>query len=348
MGSGPKAGPPCAGGSASPAAGRLRRRPPGRQMTSNFPYDDTVSEAPRSGSRWATCASTEGRGVARLGDQRGFTLLEIAIVMVIIGLLTGGGVSLMKVLTERKARTETLEYLQQGRTALVSFAVSRGRLPWADSDGDGVENSGVTQGGLPFLTLQMAPTDAYRRVLAYEFNPNLSANRFASCSALRAGLGVRPSVVDGDGAGAAFAVAAVLVSAGPMDADGSGDVLDALAAGPHQGNNATGTPNYLRHPPVAAFDDLATYLSGNELFGQLCEFLSLAVNNNSGATVHVRDVSRGSDLGSLANGFSGLYEIASGSRVELRSAAGGGGALVASSPPTPTVLAGRGATLNLP
>ncbi|HWR90943.1 MAG TPA: type II secretion system protein, partial [Desulfobacterales bacterium] len=47
------------------------------------------------------------------GDQRGFTLIEIAVVMVIIGLLAGGGVSLMRMLTERKARNDALAYLKE-------------------------------------------------------------------------------------------------------------------------------------------------------------------------------------------------------------------------------------------
>jgi prepilin-type N-terminal cleavage/methylation domain-containing protein len=283
-----------------------------------------------------------------LGNPKGFTLLEIAIVMVIIGILTGGGISLMKMLTERKARNATVDYLQQVRTALISYAAGNGRLPWADSDNDGSENSSISSGTLPYLTLQLAPADAYKRTLRYEVNANLSVNRSASCSALKSGLSVRPMVVDADGATAAFNVAAVLVSAGPMDADSNGNVFDALAAGTHQGNNISGTPNYLRHPPVAAFDDLTTYIGGNELFTHLCEYLDLAVNNHSGATVYVYDVNQGNDIGSVPDGNSGAYRVISATRVELRSAAAGGGSVVASTPPTPIILAGRGATLDLP
>ena len=283
-----------------------------------------------------------------LWNQRGFTLLEIAVVMIIIGILAGGGVSLMKMLTERKARLATVEYLQQARMGLISFAVNNGRLPWADTDGDGLENNSATGGGLPFLTLRISPADAYKRVLRYAFNANLAANRFASCSALRAGLAAPPMVVDADGTGTAFAIAAVLVSAGPMDADSNGNVFDTLAAGPHQGNNITGNPNYLRHPIVANFDDLAVYISAHELSAELCEYLSLAVNNNSGSMVHLFDVNQGGDIGSVSNGGSSVFNVISGSRLELRSSTGGAGSIVASTPPTPIALAGRGATLNLP
>jgi prepilin-type N-terminal cleavage/methylation domain-containing protein len=285
-----------------------------------------------------------------LNNSKGFTLLEIAIVMVLIGILTGGGISLMKILTERKTRNVSVEYLQQVRSTLISFAENNGRLPWADGDGDGDEDNGTSLGSLPYLTLQIRPVDAYTRVLRYEVNAQLTTNRTTSCTALRAGLARRPAVVDADGATNAFSVAFVLVSAGPMDADGNGNVLDDINSGTHQGNNANGNPNYLRHPPLeGTFDDLTAYLGGNELFAGLCEYLSLAVNNSSGTTVYVYNVNQASDLGAISTGNSGLYSILSGTRVELRSAANGGGSLVSSStPPTPIVLAGQGATINVP
>jgi hypothetical protein len=266
--------------------------------------------------------------------------------------LTGGGVSLMKMLTERKARNETIEYLRQARAGLIGFAAIHGRLPWADGSpagaGDGLEDAGTTNGFLPYQSLQIAPSDAYKRILRYEVNVNLTANRSISCAALKNGLITRPLMVDADGAAAAFNVAAVLASAGVMDASGNNNVLDAITSGTHQGNNASGTPNYLRHPPTQTFDDLTTYIGGTELFGLLCEYLDLAVNNTSGSTVHVRDATRASDLGSVANNASALFPIISGTRIEVRTAANGGGSIVSpSTPPTPVLLAGRGATINL-
>jgi hypothetical protein len=139
-----------------------------------------------------------------------------------------------------------------------------------------------------------------------------------------------------------------MTSAGPMDADGDGNVFDDLAAGTHQGDNTDGTPNYLRHPPVAGFDDLVVYVGVNELYGRLCEYLSLAVNNHSGSTVYVHDANQASDLGSLPTGSASVYSVLSGSRIALCSSPGGCATPVASNPPTPIALAGRGVTLTLP
>jgi prepilin-type N-terminal cleavage/methylation domain-containing protein len=283
-------------------------------------------------------------------NHGGFTLLEIAIVMVIIGILAGGGMSLMKILTERKARNESAEYLQQVRSTLIGYAENNGRLPWADNNADGAEDNGVTLGGLPFQTLQITPVDSYTRVLRYEVNSQLTTSRTVTCAALRAGLSGRPAVVDADGSSASFPVAFVLVSAGSMDADNDGNVLDDINTGTHQGNNASGTPNYLRYPPLTGnFDDLTVYMGGNELSMDLCEYLNLAVNNNSVATVYVYNVNLAGDIGSITAGNSALYTILSGSQIAIYNAPNGTGTIVSpTTPQTPLILAGQDTTINIP
>ena len=210
--------------------------------------------------------------------------MEIAIVMVIIGLLTGAGISMMGMLTERKNRNETIDYLKQVKEALITYADINGRLPWADTDGDGAEDAANASGELPFLTLRVKPVDSNTRVVKYELNSNLGTDRETSCTALDTGLAGVPLVVDADGSTSSFPVAAIIVSAGPMDADGDGDVFDDIASGTHQGDNTNGAPNYIRHPPTDVFDDLVIYIGGYELYsGMECDELDLC--SNSGVTV---------------------------------------------------------------
>jgi prepilin-type N-terminal cleavage/methylation domain-containing protein len=159
-------------------------------------------------------------------NKHGFTLIEIAIVMVIIGLLAGGGVSIMGMLTQRKARNETIDYLKETKEALISYANINGKLPWADTDGDGNQNNNATSGTLPYLDLEVRPSDPYKRVLRYGINSNLGTDRPTTCNALKAGFSSGPRVVDGDGAATSFYIAAILISSGPMDLDSDGDVFD--------------------------------------------------------------------------------------------------------------------------
>jgi len=283
-------------------------------------------------------------------EDKGFTLIEIAIVMVIIGILAGGGVSLMGILSERKIRNESLDYLNEAKTSLINFANINGRLPWADSNGDGNEDPGTPIGTFPFLTLRLSPTDSQKRPLRYELNSSLGTDLSNSCSALLGGLSGSPLMVDADGSPTPFPVAAVLVSAGPKDADGDGNVFDDVTTGTHQGDNRDGNPNYIRYPPVDVFDDLVVYLDEYTLYGEICGKPNLSVSNGTGTNIFVynRKGAMGADIGIVDPGATFSYGIISGSQIELRDTAGGGGSIVASTPVTPVIVAGSGVTLVVP
>lgn len=103
----------------------------------------------------------------------GFTLTELAVVVVVVALLLGG--LLMTLDAQNTARTtaETRQILQNAHDAVVGFAVRYGRLPCpAIAAGGGVESPAtppappaanpctVTKGFLPAATLGIGPTDA--------------------------------------------------------------------------------------------------------------------------------------------------------------------------------------------
>ena len=109
--------------------------------------------------------------VSLSNNKKGFSLIEVAIVMVIMGILAGGGISMMRTLTERKFRNETLDYMKEVKEALITYTDINGALPWADTDNDGTGDSGESEGFLPYLDLGVKPTDSYKHVLKYEINP---------------------------------------------------------------------------------------------------------------------------------------------------------------------------------
>lgn len=61
--------------------------------------------------------------------QRGFSLLELAVAMVVLGLLLGGMLMPLAAQNDLRARQETGKALLEFRDALIGFALVHGRLP---------------------------------------------------------------------------------------------------------------------------------------------------------------------------------------------------------------------------
>lgn len=62
-------------------------------------------------------------------SQHGFTLVEIAVALAIIGFLLGGAVMTLSAQMELRNRVETREVLERARDALIGFAIANGRFP---------------------------------------------------------------------------------------------------------------------------------------------------------------------------------------------------------------------------
>ncbi len=106
------------------------------------------------------------------GRQSGFTLTEIAIVMLVIGLVLVGALGPVNRLFQISQTNANQERLDAARDALLSFAAINGRLPCPDRTGDGVEDrnasgatptlgctGGIYEGFLPWVTLGVQQTD---------------------------------------------------------------------------------------------------------------------------------------------------------------------------------------------
>lgn len=69
--------------------------------------------------------------------QKGFTIIEMAIVMIIIGTIIGFGASLVVSLTARAKRTESKDILKAASESIIGFAAVNARLPiWGDNTPD--------------------------------------------------------------------------------------------------------------------------------------------------------------------------------------------------------------------
>lgn len=116
---------------------------------------------------------------------RGYTLIELAITMIVLGLIAVllwrfGGLA-----SQRIAETESPQQLTAANQALVGFVAANHRLPCPDTSptGDGLEHcGGATTGRLPLVTLGLARADlrqmrygVYRSAVA---NLDTAADRF--------------------------------------------------------------------------------------------------------------------------------------------------------------------------
>lgn len=101
-------------------------------------------------------------------NRSGFTLIEMAIVLVIVGLLLNGGMVILSTQQEVRRIDETMALLSEAREALIGYAIVNGRLPCpASAASNGLENpsgGGVCtnpyNGFLPAVTLGLSGLDA--------------------------------------------------------------------------------------------------------------------------------------------------------------------------------------------
>jgi len=107
---------------------------------------------------------------------KGFTLIEIALALVLIGVLISGGILLYGEQFHGDKINQTQSQLNKIRNIMLTFVQANGYLPCPDTDGDGVENRKTNgacqsrQGRLPGQTLGVKSKDAWGIPLYYRVN----------------------------------------------------------------------------------------------------------------------------------------------------------------------------------
>jgi len=230
--------------------------------------------------------------------QTGFTLTELAIVLVIVGLLIGG--MLMSLSTSRDITNEkeTQKQLASINEALLGFAAAQQRLPCpALAGATGIEspagggpcNANYT-GYLPAITLGIAPTNAQGYAIDAWGNPiryavtNITANGVANAFTTTGGLksawvnnptSITPdlrvcntaaNIAGGDcplSDQLTVSAVAVVFSTG-INGSAAPISADELANGPTSNDRV-----FVNAVPGPTFDDLLIWLSPNVLYNRL-------------------------------------------------------------------------------
>lgn len=209
--------------------------------------------------------------------QRGFSLLEMAVVLVIVGLLLGGSLGAAGALQARQRYAGTEAQLAEIRDALVAFAIAHRRLPCpadpaiADTvAGAGLERvptaagcTGGTSGAVPWATLGVAQTDAWGRRFTYRVSATFA--RQAPAFTL---IDVGDNVVRNGAAVVLCAAApAVIVSHGAnaRGSSGPGGTLSAASPDAREQENADGDAEFVVDAAADGYDDLVAWMPGTIL-----------------------------------------------------------------------------------
>jgi len=119
-------------------------------------------------------------------NEKGFTLVEIAVVLVIVGLLVGSFIGTFAERIETTRRDNTVSELDEVKQVLMAYGYTNSPvyLPCPDTDvpPDGIENrdaggncTAVTAvGTLPWVSLGLAQSDAWNNRYSYWVNPDFS------------------------------------------------------------------------------------------------------------------------------------------------------------------------------
>lgn len=223
--------------------------------------------------------------------NKGFTLVEMAIVLVIIGLLIGGLVTPLSVQLEQRRVADTQRGMEEAREALIGFAVRNGYLPCpAISATNGLEDRDGARCGnerrigfLPWATLGLNKLDSWNHLYLYSVTPAFtdSANVFRLNTPRDITVASRDALGNLVSATAVNDIPAVILShgrngfgaysdAGIRQADtGAGNVDEKANMNPAGQAFITRVASDNATAPGGAYDDIVLWLSPNILYNRM-------------------------------------------------------------------------------
>ncbi|MTV39803.1 prepilin-type N-terminal cleavage/methylation domain-containing protein [Duganella radicis] len=225
----------------------------------------------------------------RRRTQSGFTLVEIAIVLLIVGLLIGGLIAPLSSQMEQRRVSDTRRVMDEAREALFGFALRNGYLPCpAISASNGLEdrtNNSCNKryGYLPWATLGVGRLDGWNRLMGYSVTPEFadSSALFTLRSARDITIATRAPNGQLTAATGVNDIPAAIISFGRNGYGATSDqntiVADAGVGNIDEKTNlqSSGTALIAREPsddqraPGGAFDDMVIWISPNILYNRM-------------------------------------------------------------------------------
>jgi len=103
--------------------------------------------------------------------NKGFTLIEISLALVIISVLLGLSITLMKNLSRNNRYKAIKNRVENVRETIIGYVLEKGRFPFADIDNDGKEDPNYYTGKVPYKTLGLSKvevSDSYGFMIDYD------------------------------------------------------------------------------------------------------------------------------------------------------------------------------------
>lgn len=239
----------------------------------------------------------------RISRQQGFSLLEMAIVLAIVGLLMAGLLPTLSGQMEQQRRNETTKQLDEIKEALIGYAIINGRLPCpASTSSAGAESfdaggsasngdcSNFNDGFLPAATLGVSPTDSegfaidpWGNRIRYAVT-SADSNAFTTTSGMSTtGISnLSPDLIVCSSASSSSSSCSVsnttLTTTAPAVIYSTGlKLLDGNDEDENQNTSGSETPDrvFVSHTPTSSgasngeFDDLVVWLSSNVLINRM-------------------------------------------------------------------------------
>lgn len=231
--------------------------------------------------------------------QNGFTLVEMAIVLMIVGLLLGGMLVPLSAQMDKRNIAATQKSLTEIKEAITGYAMAKGQLPCpADpSIATGSANAGISRatcttaadstGVLPWATLGVNETDEwgnrYTYRVASDFADAIGSGTYGGCTPsptpTLASFGLcstgNLNVLSAASGGVTVAgsVPAIIISHGKNSAGAYTQQGTQLAAGSNadeqENSDGSADNNYVSHTPTPTFDDMVVWISSNILMNRM-------------------------------------------------------------------------------
>lgn len=220
----------------------------------------------------------------------GFSLVEMAIVIVIITLLLGAVLMPLGTQVEQRSVNATQQSLDEIKEALIGFALAKGRLPGpAQSSIDGKEKGPCTNdadctGFIPWATLGVSKTDAWNKIIMYSVTPAFTnfvppGNNAAFTFTTLGTKTIRTRDPSGNKIDLAKNIPVVIFSFGKNNFgtnDEGNTIGNASSTNTDEQSNHTATTTFMSRlfttnasAPGGEFDDLVAWISPNILFNRM-------------------------------------------------------------------------------